>query len=481
MAPRGSGWEAHTSRVADLNISLHPQQGRAFLTDAQEILYGGAAGGGKSHLIRASLLAFCGSVPGFQGFLFRRNYADLLANHMNGPGSFPELLAAAVRRGHCEILSKEIRFSNGSQIALRHVNLRKDLAKYQGLEIHAAGFDELTHFTEEMYRYIRGRCRLGGLRLPAGLHWKFPRLLSGSNPGGVGHHWVKKTFVDNGPYKVHRASKAEGGMERVFIPARLEDNPTLLTNDPDYIDRLEGLGDPMLVRAMKTGDWNVVAGSYFGDVWREELHTCRPFAIPKGWPIWRGMDDGFAAPAAIYWFTQDPDLKTVYVIAEVYREKLHPDAIAEIVKRVDAGIQILDEYGDVEQNAERITGIIDSAAFAETGQQSSGGQKVDSRGKQMNAHGLNWRPCAKPTNGRIQAAQNFHRLLGPNPRDPAKRPGIIFFKTCREAIRTIPTLARDPDNIEDVNTEGEDHAYDAIRYGLQFRAGTSGQVKTVGT
>lgn len=444
------------------------------------MLYGGAAGGGKSHLIRAAHILWCACVPGLQTALFRRNYPDLIRNHMHGPGSFHEILGPAVREGHVEIVTKEIRFANGSRITLNHLHNRKDLDKYQGAEFHVLSCDELTHFTDDEYRYLRGRCRVGALKLPPGIQWKFPRCLHGANPGSIGHHWVKEGFVDPGEYVLHKTGKKDGGMLRQFIPARLEDNPSLLENDPDYEDRLEGLGDPMLVRAMRTGDWNVVAGAMFGDVWRHELHVIRPFAIPETWEIWRGGDDGFAKPAAIYWLTQDPDRKTIYVIDELYGEKMRPEHIAERTIDGDRRQVMQDGYGEQYYCKERLSGIMDAAAFADTGLNEPGTQ-APARARQMNALGCNWKPCTKAPGSRIQRAQNFHRLLQPNPNDPHGMPGLRFFDRCKHAIRTIPALERDDKNVEDVDTDGEDHAYDAICYGLQRRQSTKGIVKVSGT
>src|SRR5690606_32441473 len=121
---------------------------------------------------------------------------------------------------------------------------------YQGSEIHVLMIDELTHFTEFMYRYLRGRVRLGALNVPDHLKGRFPRVLCSSNPGNLGHNWVKKTFITPAePFQIVKQPKSEGGLLRQYIPARLDDNPTLVENDPDYISRLEGLGNEALVKA----------------------------------------------------------------------------------------------------------------------------------------------------------------------------------------------------------------------------------------
>jgi hypothetical protein len=447
-----------------LDIHLQHKQALAMGAPASEILYGGAAGGGKSHLLRAAANMFCCGVPGLQCVLFRRTYPDLVNNHLRGPTSFHQMLAPLVNSGHVEIVAKEIRFWNGSRIALSHLQHSSDVYNWQGAEIHLLLFDELTHFTDFEYRYLRGRCRLGGLKLPANYLGRFPRIISGSNPGGLGHNWVKKTFVKPGAYNVYRSHKDEGGMLRTYIPARLEDNPAMTTNDPDYEQRLEGLGDKVLVRAMREGDWDIVAGSMFGDTWRHPLHTCDPFPIPDHWDLWRGGDDGYAAPTAIYWFTQDPQTKTVYVIDEVYRARMLPDEVAERVKTKEKNIQQITHYGDLTTNKRDLSGIYDSAAFADTGQ-----QDAIPRGLQMNKLGLKWKPCEKWPGSRVARVQNLHAMLARNKLDPKGKPRLRFFRNCKHAIETIPTLPRDPDNIEDVDTDAEDHAFDGVTYGLMYK------------
>lgn len=443
-----------------LELQLYQQQERALTAPAEEILYGGAAGGGKSHLMRAAATIYCTSVPGLNAYFFRRFFPDLVKNHMEGPGSFHMLLAPLVNSGHVEIVQKEIRFWNGSRIFLNHMNHEKDLPRFQGSEIHALFMDELTHFTESMYRYLRGRMRLGGLKIPDHLAGKFPRMMAGTNPGGVGHVWVKRTFVKAGAYHIKRSSDEEGGMRRVFVPARAVDNPSLLANDPRYLQRLEGLGDPVLVKAMRDGDWNIVAGAVYGYVWRQERHVCRPFRIPRGWKIWRGADDGFAAPAAVYWFTQNPNTKTVYVVAELYEAKMLPETMAAKIKRIDSRIIM----GDGKPYGEPIKGILDSAAFADTGQ-----QNAIPRGKVMNAHGCRFKPCEKWPGSRVDRVKHLHRLLAKNPLCPKGGPGLVFFDTCENAIETIPALPRDPHDIEDVDTDAEDHPFDAVTYGLMWK------------
>lgn len=451
--------------------ALHAKQYAAFVSKATEILFGGAAGGGKSALLRFAAIIWALSAPGLQVFLFRRQYADLRRNHMEGPQGFPVLLAKYIADGYVSIVEDEIRFWNGSKIYLCHCQHEKDLSKYLGVEIHVLLMDELTHFTESMYRFLRGRCRLGGFKVPPGGP-VLPRIVCGSNPGSVGHHWVKATFVAHGT-EPHQTPKQEGGMIRQFIPSRVDDNPSLLASDPDYLARLEGLGDPMLVRAMRDGDWDVVAGSMFGDTWRNERHLCAPFQIPDDWEMWRGADDGFAAPACCLWLAQNPATKTIYVIHEVYRTGMMPDYYAEATLKGDREIEVINLKGVARHSNRILQGLLDSAAFSNTGQ-----NKV-SRGEAMNALGTRWKPVEKGPGSRVQGIQNIHRLLAPNKLDPEGMPGLRIFDTCTNLVREITAIGRDKNNPEDVATEENDHSIDALRYALQWKRTAIG-VRRVG-
>jgi hypothetical protein len=472
--------ENRPSRRATVELRLHRQQAKALTCPATELLYGGAAGGGKSHLMRVAAIRYCLAIPGLQAYIFRRGFADLQLNHMQGPSSFPELLAPLVNEGKVQIVQDQIRFlETGSTIHLCNLQYTKSLAKYQGAEIHLLLMDELTHFTEHQYRYLRARVRIGGLKVPEPYQGQIPRIICGSNPGGVGHHWVKETFVDEGPMRPRRTPKKEGGMVRIYIPAKVEDNPSLLANDPEYLDRLEGLGDPNLVRAMREGDWDVVAGAMYGGVWRKSTHIVQAFPIPIDWPIWRGADDGYAAPASVHWLTQDPNRKTYYVIAELYRAGMLPAEYADRVLRQDGEILRTDGHriarqGDI-GGLPAITGYLDAAAFA------NNGQNETPRGPQIVKAGAKFIAVPKWPGSRVARVQNLHKLLAPNPLDPAKRPGLLVFENqCPNLVRTLPALPRDEKNQEDVDTDAEDHAFDSLTYGLQWKKPQAGRVRVGG-
>lgn len=460
-----------SSRHAELRLDLHEKQSIAIESDATEILYGGAAGGGKSHMMRVAAIQWCSSIPGLQVYLFRRIRDDLVKNHMEGPKGFRSMLAGWEILGFVKIVDDEIRFWNGSKIYLCHCKDEKDIYKYQGAEIHVLLIDELTHFTETMYRFLRNRVRMVGITVPPAFAGSFPRILAGANPGNIGHAWVKATFVDAGSYTVRRTEPEEGGMLRQFIPALLEDNPSMSVDDPGYEARLQGLGSKELVKAMRFGDWDVVEGAFF-DCWDARRHIIRPFAIPAHWLRFMAGDWGSARPFSFGWWAVASDDTTVegkdgakIVLPRGclvrYREwygakkpneglKMHADAVARGILEREKADPVKPSYR-----------VIDPATFSE-----DGGESI---AQAMAREKVSCRPA---DNARVSARgamggwdQMRGRLVG----DEEGRAMIVAFSTCHDSIRTIPVLQHDKDRLEDLDTDGEDHAADEWRYACMSR------------
>lgn len=455
-----------------MELSLHPQQTEAILSTATEILYGGAAGGGKSHLMRVAAIAWCTDIPGLQVYIFRRLSDDLAKNHMEGPAGFPALLAEWIDAGHVKVnWSKNfIEFWNGAKIHLCHCQYEKDVSKYQGAEIHVLMIDELTHFTEKIYRYLRGRCRIGGLRLKVKYAGLFPRIVTGSNPGGVGHNWVKATFIDEAaPMIIKAQPKGEGGMKRQYIPAKLTDNPTLMENDPDYGDRLEGLGNPALVKAMRDGDWNIVAGGMFDDVWSEKHHVLKPFEIPASWRIDRSFDWGSSKPFSVgFWAESDG---TEATMADGAKRIFPRGTLIRIgewygwtgkanegLKMSDSGIAdgIVRHQTDMGIQARIRPGPADSSIFDET--------NGDSPAKIQERHKVRWEKADKSPGSRKRGWQLMRGRLIAAKAERMEEPGLFVFDTCRQFIRTFPVLPRSDRDPDDIDTDAEDHIADEARY-----------------
>ena len=224
----------------EIRFKLHPRQIQVLKSPASEQLYGGGAGSGKSALARFAAIIFSLQIPGLQSYLFRRTYPELQATHFEGPSSFHVLLAPLVERGKCEITAAGVRFSNGSRISCNHCQNENDRYKYQGCEIHFLQIDEAGHFPHSIYSYLRSRVRLGNLPIPERFKGKFPLTLLTSNPGGVGHSWLKRMFVDGAEDgRLRKMSADEGGSLRQYIRGIWSDNPDLTRNDPDYLSRLQ--------------------------------------------------------------------------------------------------------------------------------------------------------------------------------------------------------------------------------------------------
>lgn len=459
-----------------LNLNLHAKQTVAFESPATEILYGGAAGGGKSHLFRVASIAWCAAIPGLQVYLFRRLFDDLYKNHMEGPTGYPALLAPWLDGGLCKLnLSKNfIEFWNGAKIHLCHLQHEKDVIKYQGAEIHVLMMDELTHFSAPMYRFLRGRLRLGGLSVPEDMRGLFPRILCGSNPGGPGHNWVKAGFVDMAaPLAITKMDKSEGGLLRQFIPARLDDNPTLLENDPDYADRLEGLGNTALIRAMLTGDWNIVAGGALDDVWSDRVVVPR-FPVPASWRVDRSFDWGSAHPFAVGWWAESdgseatlpdgttfcPPRGSIVMCGEWYGAKapneglkLSPRDVAKGIKEREAAML---EAKHIQARPKAGPADNQISAVSQPG--------TPTIADEMASEGIRWEKSDKAPGSRKIGLELMRSRLREAGKEYPEKPGLYFMDHCRSAIAHLPVLPRDKKDPDDVDTDAEDHDYDMVRY-----------------
>lgn len=435
-----------------------PQEGpqHHFLTcPADIVVYGGARGGGKSF---ASLGEFwCHAEdwgPSAKGLMIRRSREDLkdtidMARQMYG--------GAAEWRDK----DKQFRFHNGGTLHMAYLESDADAMNYQGWSLTRVYVEELTQYASSA-----GIFKLfATLRTTSGARCQFRATC---NPGGPGHHWVKSWVIDNGAY--NPVKDQETGLIRVFIPAKINDNPALLKNDPNYINRLRAAGSPALVRAWLDGDWSIIEGAFFPE-FEPASHVIPPFHVPALWTRFRAADWGSASPFCVSWWAvvQDDVEKNKRFLPRGaivnYREyygaegttnkglRLPADAVARgIVQRET------DEHGTRENIA---YGILDPAAFAVV----SG----PSIGETLARHGVFFR---RADNSRISTPKRMGgwdqvrwRLRGNADGDPL----IFFFDTCKAIIRTLPMMQHDENRPEDLDTEGEDHAVDACRYACMSR------------
>lgn len=485
--PRAERRRALKAVVAELArrqppADLHPKQRLAFASEATEILYGGAAGGGKSHLMRRAAITWCRWIKGLQVYLFRREFSDLYKNHMEGSAGFPALLSAEIDAGEVKVVwsKNQIRFSNGSVIHLCHCQHEKDVFGYQGAEIHVLLIDEMTQWTRKMYTFLRSRVRLGGLKIPAWLQGRFPRVLAGANPGGIGHNWVKADFVDLAAEQtIVQTPPKDGGMKRQFIRALLEDNPTMTDNDPLYEDRLEGLGDKALVRAMRRGDWDIVAGGFFDDLWNRDRHVLKPFPIPASWRVDRSFDWGSAKPFSVGWWAESDGTRvevapgqfrtfprgSLIRIAEWYGSdgtpntglRLPSSEVAKGIRAREASILVHRPDGRTGPAVVH-PGPADSSIYDVNDTEST------SIADTMAHHGVTWVEADKSPGSRKNGWEKLREMLKASAQQTPESPGLWVFDTCVDWIRCVPVLPRDEKKPDDVNTSAEDHIGDETRY-----------------
>ena len=278
---------------------------KAFLdADATEVLFGGAAGGGKSYGQLIDALLFALRYPGSRQLLLRRTFPELERSLIRTARS---LYPASLFR--YRVTEHTGSFANGSVLDFGHLATDGDVYQYQSAEYDVVRFDELTHFTEFQYLYLISRIR-GANGFPK-------QIKSTTNPGGVGHSWVKARFIDPSP--PNRPFLGEDGSRRIFLPARVEDNRFLLAADPDYKRRLEVLPREER-RALLLGEWNLFTGQFFSE-FSYDLHTCDPFPIPASWRRYRTLDYGLDR-LAVLWVAVAPDGRCY-----VYRELCESDLI----------------------------------------------------------------------------------------------------------------------------------------------------------
>ena len=436
-------------------ITPTPRQAEALATYADEILFGGAAGPGKSEWLLLEAIILAVTVPGSASVLFRRTFRDL-----DRPGGLILRLLARLPASVATYNKTEHRwtFRNGSVIELAHLERDSDVAKYQGAEYQLVGFDELTQFTEWQYRYMTSRLRAAGdvARRMAELGLR-PRIVAATNPGHVGHGWVRARFIDPAPPGIvwlpePTLDEPTPGT-RAFIPGLLTDNPFL---DEAYRRRLNNLPIDER-RALLYGDWDVFAGQRFRE-WDRAIHVIEPEDLPislGGMTRALGVDYGLDAPYCALWGAKLPDNGVV-----VYRE----DVGAGYTPREQAA-RILGAEAKGERTRQRVIPVyLDPATWARNPSDTAKRRPGDRRppkGSIAGIYAAAGLPVKRAHNDRIAGAALVADKL--RVREDG-RPRLYVYSTCRYLIKTLPALIRDDKRPEDVDTDGDDHGYDALRY-----------------
>ena len=411
-----------------LKLSVTKKQKQFIDSKESEVLFGGAAGGGKSYGQMVDALLFALRYPGSKQLVLRRTFAELEKSLIRTSLSlFPKQIYTFNSSSHVG------KFKNGSCIDFGYCATENDVYQYQSAEYDVIRFDELTHFTKMQYIYLISRVR-GANPYPK-------QIKSSTNPGGVGHSWVKTRFIDAGIQ--NRSFVGSDGMERIFIPSLLDDNKFLNEGDPAYRQRLLALPDKER-RALLHGDWNIFEGQYFTEFDRQ-THVIEPFEIPKSWRRYRTIDYGLDRLVCL-WIAIAPD-----GVCYVYREFCESDLS---VSR--AAIAITERTAKDEDIY---------ATLAPPDLWSRSQESGKTKAELFCENGVTF---TKTSNDRECGWLAVKELLL-TPSGVAK---LKFFSTCPEIIKCLPSLVRDKIRPTDCATEPHiiTHAPDALRGFAIFRA-----------
>lgn len=416
------------------------------LEDHDYLLYGGAMGGGKSYFLRwasAILLIAWWQLYGMRNVvagLFCEDYPALKDRHLSKiEGEFPKWLGTMHTDHKAFGKSYIINPQYGSGvIAFRNLD---DASKYQSAEFASIAVDELTKNTLEKFQFLRTRKRWVGI--------PNTKFMGGTNPGGIGHAWVKKMWMER-----EFDPNEEEAHQFIYIPARADDNPYL---DKVYLRGLRSLPEK-LRKAYVEGDWDIFAGQYFSE-WRKEHNVCRPFPIPEWWTRYIGLDYGYAKPASVHWYALDP-YGRVYSYRELYGEGMTYKMLA---KKVDEMTPI--------KERELLSGnmIADPAIFQKQGYSAEGKEKEISKSgamEMMESSHKGWQVWRRGNNDRVNGWGVMRQYMSPFEMEGQITSKLIYFENCKNAIRSIPALVHDETRPEDVDTDSEDHAGDECRYVL---------------
>ena len=455
-----------------------PQEGpqkEFFYSRVYELMYGGAAGGGKSDgLLGVALRQI--PHPQHRCLILRRTLKEL--KKAEGLIDKAHRMLHGVARWNGE--DNTYTFPTGARLDFGYCDSDKDVYQFQGSGYNLIEFDELTRFTEFQYLTISGYCR----SVHPGL---IKMIRAATNPGNIGHAWVKKRFIDAmAPYEIVRS---KNGLTRQFIPAKVRDNKILMERDPDYIKRLEALPEPWRT-ALLDGDWNIFMGQAFPE-WSWDTHTCDAFELESWFPRLLCIDWGYTSKACALSLVKTPERS--YFYREFYTSGMRPKDFAE---------RLIDTHTEPSGRLENIQRVVlDRSCFAQTGSpqtiaeqmdevfQRVGWQLEESDSRDRIGRKMLWHEYLRSTPLRAVKprppvddywAERF-RLEGPSaiheyealgveevlPRLKIFRPSQGGRFGCPHLIRTLPSLVLDEKKVEDVDTHQEDHPYDAGGYGLK--------------
>lgn len=416
-----------------------------------ELLFGGARGGGKTDFLLADFMMDIerGYGSGWCGLLLRKTYPEceeiIARSRQMFPACFPNAKFNAQ--------SKTWHFRDGATLRIRALDQPADADKFQGHAYSWIGFDELGQWaTPEPYHKLKAT-----LRSARPVRGK--RIRATANPGGRGHHWLKRYFgIDRYPHGGVMMQDADSKFSRMFIKSRLSDNHILLKNDPDYAVRLRLAGDQALVKAWLEGNWDIIAGSYFTE-WDAAKHVLPPLTPPQHWLRFVALDWGSSSPFSVGWWavaSEELRLESGAVLPRGallrYREWYGCDAQGHGLK---LSAETLADGIIARSGGEKmIYAVADPSIF-----RCDGGPSLAER---MARRGIKFQPA---DNNRLAGWDQLRARL----RGVDDVPLIYCTEQCIDSIRSIPALLHDPQRPEDLDSGAEDHAADEWRYACMSR------------
>lgn len=347
-----------------------------------------------------------------------------------------------------------VKFEPGAKYAFGHCQREQDKYNYQGKEFHFIGFDQIEEFTETQFLFLMAQNRTSDPRIKC-------YIRATANPGGVGHAWVKKRYIDvlkPGEIKYFKRVDDDDieckesdphAVSRSFIPASVYDNPSIIQNDPNYIKRLEQLPEQDK-QALLYGNWEVFKGQFF-KMWRKMYHVVDKEINPE-FNKFISLDYGYCAPSSVGWWQVDYD-GNIHRYRELYKEGLTYEALAHKVRELTPANEQIDYcvadpaiWGDRTHHKDSING--------------------ESGAETMQAIWNGFTSVIKGDNDRVIGWGRMRILLQPDQNNFVK---LTCSPTCKDSIRTIPTLIYDETKTEDLDSDGEDHAADEWRYAVMSR------------
>ncbi len=430
-------------------------QTRFLAATEQEVLYGGAAGGGKSYSLVADPVRYFNN-PHARMLLVRRSTEELRELISVSKQLYPQAIPGIrfMERDKTWVAP------NGATLWMSYLDRDDDVMRYQGQAFNWIGFDELTQWPSPYaWNYMRSRLRstkASGLPL---------YMRATSNPGGPGHQWVKRHFIDpstpdqpfwatdeNGEvicWPKGHTREGEPLFKRKFIPATLFDNP-YLSEDGMYEANLLSLPEHQR-RQLLEGDWDINEGAAFPE-FNRRIHVVDPYDIPSNWVRFRACDYGYGSYTGVVWFAVVPGSEQLIVYRELYVSKIIATDLADMILDIEGEEKI--KYG-----------VLDSSLWHNRG------DTGPSLAEQMIMKGCRWKPSDRSKGSRVAGKNELHRRLQVD--EFTEEPRLVIFSNCVNLISQLPSIPLDKRNPEDVDTNSEDHLYDALRYGVMTRPRSS--------